>query len=683
MFDFTIDTSGTPQDVVRRQKLADALLQQASDTSPAAGGKYGGYLTALNRGLAGALGGYRSAALTQEDRAGQQQANAQFAAFPGTTPPNSLPSNAPQAPPTAAAATSNIAPDTAGKIYSNDEPSPLDPPSGADRQKMLATILGEAGNEPQLGKNAVASVIRTRAVDGGYGGDTPSGVVTSPNQFEPWNTPEGRARMARALADPQQAAAADAAIQSAYGEGGKAPEDPTEGMTHFYSPKGQAALGRSPPAWAGGDSVTIGGHVFNSPDDAQGKPVQVASNDAALPAAAAPTSGYAVPGQIAPPDNGVRAWALQVLQNPRSTPIQQQLAKETLSSTLKQETHTQETDAEGNVWDVNKQTGQKTIAKAAEKDAKWGIVGQDNSGRPIYGYPPTREEAAAKAKNAPPDTSVDNSTLTGDEFLKTLPPGEAALVKKIAEYDVDPKTLSTKGGHREDLLKKATQYDSDYSEPLYSSRKAAIKEFGAGGPSSPAGQITAGNTAILHAGEMSDALEKLKKDNSGVLGTIGGAGIPFASYYAQKAHNAGITGTGTEEAKALSEFRTAKNHFSEEVTKFYAGSGGSESERERALANIDEAKSLPELQSAIQQEARLMGGKINTLQDRIKTAMGPSAWKRAMKEAGGQFPIVQQQSADSLAKIEKRAAGGTTPTPDGAPAPGAYVWSPDKGLAPK
>ena len=63
-----------------------------------------------------------------------------------------------------------------------------------------------------------------------------------------------------------------------------------------------------------------------------------------------------------------------------------------------------------------------------------------------------------------------------------------------------------------------------------------------------------------------------------------------------------------------------------------------------------------------------MGGKINTLQDRIKTAMGPSAWKRAMKEAGGQFPIVQQQSADQLAKIERRAAGGGDAP--GAPPPG-------------
>jgi hypothetical protein len=707
MLDFNIDTSGTPQDVQRRQKLADALMQEGSNTAPAAGGKYGGMLTILNRGLAGALGGYRSAALTQEDRAGQAQANAQFAAFPGSTPPNSLPSNAPQNPPTGAAAASNIAPDPsesasaqpytaaelADPIDRHAKASPMDPPVGQDRRNMMATILGEEkpGSPESVG---VANVIRNRAVDGSYGGDTPSGVVTSPKQFSSWNDAVGRKRMADALADPAQAAKASDAIDQAYGTGkyvSAGPTDPTEGKTHFYDPASMVPP-NSVPQWAQGkQGQQIGKTLFfDDPNDAPAKPVQVASNDAAIPAGAAPTQGFAPPGQsaapAAPADNGVRAWAMGVLQNPRSTPIQQQVAKEALATTMKQETHIQETDKDGNVWDVNKQTGQKTIALKADADAKWGIVGYSNGGQPIYGYPPTREEAAANAKKSPQDTSVDNSTLTGDEFLKTLPKGEADLVKKIAEYDVNPASLSVKGGHREDLLKKVSQYDQDYSMPLYASRAAAIKEFGSGGPSSPAGQITAGNTAIKHAGEMSDALESLKQKNSGVLGAVGQLGIPFASYYAQKAHNAGIVGTGTPEASALSDFRTAKNHFSEEVTKFYAGSGGSEAERDRALANIDEAKSLPELQSAIQQEARLMGGKINTLQDRIKTAMGPGAWKRAMKEAGGEFPIVQQQSADALAKIEKRAAGGTlsaAPAPAGAPDPGSYVWSPDKGLSPK
>jgi hypothetical protein len=134
-------------------------------------------------------------------------------------------------------------------------------------------------------------VIRNRAVNGGYGGNTPAQVVTAPNQFEPWNTAAGRSRMAAAAADPAQAAAADAAISRAYGEGGQAPNDPTNGATMFFSPKAQAALGRPVPAWAQGPGQDIGDHRFFG--GAPGAPVQVAQNgpDSELPVNAQPTQG--------------------------------------------------------------------------------------------------------------------------------------------------------------------------------------------------------------------------------------------------------------------------------------------------------------------------------------------------------------------------------------------------------
>jgi len=183
---------------------------------------------------------------------------------------------------------------TAGKIYENDEPSPLDPPSGADRQAMVQTILGEAGNQAPVGQQAVASVIRNRAVNGSFGGNTPQGVVQAPNQFEPWNTQAGRTRMAAAASDPAQAAQADAAIAAAYGEGGGAPADPTNGALNFIAPKAQIALGRQMPAWAQGAGQDIGDHRFFG-----GAPqtTQVAQADpAALPANSQPAQGFAVPG---------------------------------------------------------------------------------------------------------------------------------------------------------------------------------------------------------------------------------------------------------------------------------------------------------------------------------------------------------------------------------------------------
>lgn len=205
---------------------------------------------------------------------------------------------------------------TTGKIYNNDEPSPLDPPSGQDRQAMIATILGEAGNQGPTGMNAVGSVIRNRAVSGSFGGDTPAGVVTAKNQFEPWNTPEGRARMARAAADPRQAAAADAAISAAYGEGGQAPNDPTNGATMFFDPKLQASLGRQVPPWAQGPGQDIGDHRFFGGAPAQ--PVMVADAGNSIPPAPIMTGG--IIGNAPPDQRQAMAFAQPTAPQPLAGP---------------------------------------------------------------------------------------------------------------------------------------------------------------------------------------------------------------------------------------------------------------------------------------------------------------------------------------------------------------------------
>lgn len=416
--DYSIDTTDyglDPKTIERKRLLAEALSKQGSDYSPIRSPWQG--LARVGDAL---LGGYQSRKLDQQEKANKGADAALLSSYPGATPAQTAqPMGA-----TPALAAAPAAPDTAGKIYNNDEPSPLDPPSGEDRRKMMATILGEAANEPQLGKNAVASVIRTRAVDGGYGGDTPSGVVTAKNQFEPWNTEEGRARMARALADPKQAAAADAAIAAAYGEGGKAPEDPTEGMTHFYSPGTQAALGRKPPNWAGGDAVTIGGHVFNSPDDTPGKPVQVASASAFAPQdAVAAVNGAAAGPQAAPPQQMAQApqqaelmnWARKAALS--SNPSIRDMGIKTLESLNKPETLV---NAGGGKL-YNQKTGQWISAPETEKDKnEVKVLGKDGelykldaSGNPVILHKNAPKEGEATVDDKTRDL-LANRILQGD-----------------------------------------------------------------------------------------------------------------------------------------------------------------------------------------------------------------------------------------------------------------------------
>jgi hypothetical protein len=132
----------------------------------------------------------------------------------------------------------------------------LDP---RDRDAMIRTVLTEAASNDPMGWAAVASTIRNRLATGKFG-DTPSAVVRAPGQFEVWQN--GRAQAVTPNHPNYEAAGriVDAVAQGL--------PDPTGGSTHFYSPSGQAALGRNPPAWGRQPLTAIGGNTFFAPQGA-------------------------------------------------------------------------------------------------------------------------------------------------------------------------------------------------------------------------------------------------------------------------------------------------------------------------------------------------------------------------------------------------------------------------------
>lgn len=138
--------------------------------------------------------------------------------------------------------------------------------SPSDRDVAIRTMLGEEGApEAQAG---VASVILNRAQSGNYGGRTPSEVALARSangtqQFEPWGS---RAKELWSIqqTDPRYVSAGKIFDSVASGE----TPDFTNGATHFYAPVAQKALGRAPPAWASGDSTSLGQTMFYSPQGA-------------------------------------------------------------------------------------------------------------------------------------------------------------------------------------------------------------------------------------------------------------------------------------------------------------------------------------------------------------------------------------------------------------------------------
>lgn len=126
--------------------------------------------------------------------------------------------------------------------------------SPEDLDYMVRTVYGEAGNQSPVGQQGVAAVIANRASQSGL---SPRDVVLAKNQFEPWSSRKDELMALDPNSDQYKGILNN--IQP-FLNGDVA--DPTNGATHFYAPKAQAALGRAAPSWDNGKGVDIEDHRF-------------------------------------------------------------------------------------------------------------------------------------------------------------------------------------------------------------------------------------------------------------------------------------------------------------------------------------------------------------------------------------------------------------------------------------
>lgn len=266
-----------------RKKLALMMAPQALDSSPIQSPWQG----ASRMAQALLLGMDMNRADKQDSEFGKKLQN-----LPGLGPSPAMPT--PAAPAAGSPLVTALGP-------GNSQPANPGQPLGAeDMDKVVRTIVGEAGNQSPEGQRAVANVIFNRSQQSGKNiGD----VILAPGQFEPWGNAAARSRM-EAL-DPNSRAYQEAELSALEARD----KDATGGATHFYAPKAQAALGRPAPSWDNGTGRDIGDHRFFSLGyNGQGangipQPTQVASNNPQF-APGAPSAAPApsmVPGAQASP----------------------------------------------------------------------------------------------------------------------------------------------------------------------------------------------------------------------------------------------------------------------------------------------------------------------------------------------------------------------------------------------
>jgi hypothetical protein len=196
--------------------------------------------------------------------------------------------------------------------------------------------------------------------------------------------------------------------------------------------------------------------------------------------------------------------------------------------------------------------------------------------------------AAAAAESARNPFGTGGSTATGDEFLKSLPPGVANQVRAIANYrQAPPGNRTSKAGLA--LMNAVNQFNPSYDASQYGMKTKARNDFATGKNGNTVRSL---NVAVQHL----DQLGQLSQ-------ALGNNDLKGANYLAQMW--AAQTGTA-----APTNFDAAKQLVADEIVKAVVGAGGGVSDREEAAKNISRANSPQQLAGVIKTYKGLLSGQL-------------------------------------------------------------------------
>jgi len=251
---------------------------------------------------------------------------------------------------------------------------------------------------------------------------------------------------------------------------------------------------------------------------------------------------------------------------------------------------------------------------------------------------------------ATPATAQSVQSLTGEDYLKTLPVGTANLIKKYAngELAVTPQITRTPAGQQ--LLGAITQYDPTFDATNFQKRQQTATAFAKGKQSDA---IRAANQTLYHMGNLYQRAEDL--NNFDILPGLLNAPI---NYIEQKGF--GDTRQGNYEA--------SKKAVASELRKVFAASGGGSLKELEDWENaFDPNAGEKQQKSYIQNGVDLLRGALKSLESQYQAGMGlnknindlltPEARNVYEKLELGQNPKVKkttaQKQGDILAQPKK------------------------------
>lgn len=233
------------------------------------------------------------------------------------------------------------------------------------------------------------------------------------------------------------------------------------------------------------------------------------------------------------------------------------------------------------------------------------LVAQD--GKITPGYTPPQAVTQSTPTVSFTDAGVPDPTQQAD-FLKSLDPQYANIVKGVANYELDPTRItSMRGDQRQKLIEAAKAYDPSFDMSQFPARSAMRKSITSGTYSQT---LNSANLVIQHLDELKKAGEAL--NNKGGLGTLLNAPSNALK---------GMTGDPT-----ITRFDEAKQAVGAELAKVFKGSGVSDVGSIEEWKNTFNNANAPEqLQQAISTAVTLLKSRIDTIQNQYQSAMGKPA----------------------------------------------------------
>ncbi|HYM31804.1 MAG TPA: hypothetical protein VEU47_10915 [Candidatus Cybelea sp.] len=260
---------------------------------------------------------------------------------------------------------------------------------------------------------------------------------------------------------------------------------------------------------------------------------------------------------------------------------------------------------------------------------------------------------------APGVSSIDSS-LTGDAYMAQFSPEVQAAARAYANGDTMPTGNPRQQGITTLAKTVAQKWGQDMNIPVndatFAEKRKLKTDLASSGNSSMGGILSNGESSFSHLAELGESMSGLGNASHDFPG---GGTIAAAQNYAGNV----ILPSSARKAQVKATDDNL-SRYGQESTKFYAGSGGGETERMQARHDMNPGSaSSEEMAAYLEKEKSLMLDRLNTKFGQIRQTLGEDEGNRVIAQ---KMPSVQQNIDRISASIQKLrglngGAGETSP----------------------